>query len=191
MLFTALTPRIGSVFIDTRDAFVVAVRARTLRELFAVVRFVVRATTLREPFVVRDETPRLTTLRDDVFARFDETVRAFVRGFATGAAPTGAFTGTAWNTVATGSANTARIDKNVEQTKNAATNKNTVPTAFLQKFPNERFFINTLLHILKTTKTTTFAAHPQMDCAMIQFYYNILPHACKQENHIKKYLPRR
>ena len=46
---------------------------------------------------------------------------------------------------AMGSASTARIDTNVEQTKNAAASKNTVPTAFLQKSPNVRFFIQTPL----------------------------------------------
>lgn len=46
---------------------------------------------------------------------------------------------------AIGSASTARIDTNVEQTKNAAASKNTVPTAFLQKSPNVRFFIQTPL----------------------------------------------
>lgn len=33
-----------------------------------------------------------------------------------------------------GSANTERIETKVEQTKNAAANKNTVPMAFLQEF---------------------------------------------------------
>lgn len=42
---------------------------------------------------------------------------------------------------AIGSANTARIDNNVEQTKNAPASKNTVPTAFLQKSPKLRLFI--------------------------------------------------
>lgn len=43
---------------------------------------------------------------------------------------------------AIGSAKTARIDNKVEQTKNAPANKNTVPTAFLQKSAILRLFIN-------------------------------------------------
>lgn len=43
---------------------------------------------------------------------------------------------------AIGSAKTARMDNKVEQTKNAPANKNTVPTAFLQKSAILRLFIN-------------------------------------------------
>ena len=122
----------------------VVVRATTLR--VPVSRFVVRATTLRDVPVpervvatVALLVARETTLRDaDVFARDalfvvvrtrDAAVeRAFVRGDAARgdeAAPVGTTVG------AIGSAKTARIDKNVEHTKNAPASKNTVPTAFL------------------------------------------------------------
>lgn len=54
---------------------------------------------------------------------------------------------------AIGSANTALIDKNVEQTKNAPASKNTVPIASLQKSATLRLFINTLLCSGKVRKT--------------------------------------
>jgi hypothetical protein len=44
-------------------------------------------------------------------------------------------------TGATGSANTARIDKNVEHTKNAPANKKTVLTAFFNDFATVLVFI--------------------------------------------------
>ena len=49
------------------------------------------------------------------------------------------------NSGAIGSAKTALIDKNVEQTKNAPASKKTVPIAFLHVSANLWFFINTLL----------------------------------------------
>jgi hypothetical protein len=134
--------------------------------------WVVRATTLRATVprwaTPRDTTPRdaVEFERDAVFAR-DTTLRetvaellardadavvprtrnepllraaardvAFARGDAVLAATVGVTTG------AIGSANTARIDKNVEQTKNAPASKNTVLTAFLTKSAISRLFIN-------------------------------------------------
>ena len=120
--------------------------------------FVVRATTLR-PTDVRPP-PRDTTLRDGVFARDAEldvvratTLRcgAFARDAATGAVVVrtrdaallrpdardvafargdAAFDTVGEITGAIGSAKTARIDKNVEHTKNATASKKTVPIAF-------------------------------------------------------------
>lgn len=54
---------------------------------------------------------------------------------------------------AIGSANTARIDNNVEQTKNAPANKNTVPIAFFTCSAKLRLFINTLLYSGNNRKT--------------------------------------
>jgi hypothetical protein len=142
---------------------VVPLRERILRVAFAVVRVdtprfdaardAVRATTLRvdvAPFVAPDG--RDATLRDatprDAFAFVVAVVgRADVavdvprgdarpeRGEAVAAA--GAFS----NTGAIGSANTTRIDNNVEHTKNAPISNSTVPSAFLHKFMTERLFI--------------------------------------------------
>lgn len=147
---------------------VVPLRERTLRVFDAVVRVdtprfdaardAVRATTLRvdvvradvAPFVApdaRDATLRDATLRD-VFAfvvavvgRADVAV-AVPRGDARpergeAVAAAGAFS----NTGAIGSANTTRIDNNVEHTKNAPISNSTVPSAFLHKFMTERLFI--------------------------------------------------
>lgn len=54
---------------------------------------------------------------------------------------------------AIGSANTARIDNKVEQTKNAPASKNTVPIAFLTCSAKLRLFINTLLYSGNARKT--------------------------------------
>lgn len=146
-----LLPRIALPCRDTRALFVVAVRLRTLRAVFAVVArdaFVVaRATTPRDvladaaavfvrPVFARDATARaafafavvaaLVVVRRETV--LDETRREFV-AFARG----DVLVVTVLATGAIGSANTARIDTNVEQTKNAPANRNTVPMAFLQK----------------------------------------------------------
>lgn len=148
-----LLPRIALPCKDMRAWLDVAVRARTLRDV-VVVRDapVARDTTPRDVAavvvrglvtVVRDETLRPTFAdgvavvpRDTTFdvARRDA---AIVRGdcAVTVAPAVGAI----------GSANTARIDNNVEQTKNAPASKKTVPTAFLQQSAMLRLFINTLL----------------------------------------------
>lgn len=148
-----LLPRIALPCNETRAWFDVAVRARTLRDVVVV----------RDAPVARDTTPRdvvvavvrglATVVRDAtlraVFAdgvavvprdtTFDVARRdvALVRGdCAVTIAPV---------VGAIGSANTARIDNNVEQTKNAPASKKTVPTAFLQQSAMLRLFINTLL----------------------------------------------
>lgn len=146
--------------VDTRDrtfraagtvARVVVPRETTLRD--AVVRFAVlaadgfataaRVVTVRARFVccARDATERdavfVAFARDTVFPEL--RVVKFVRDdVATGA-------GAVFAIGAIGSANTDRIDNNVEQTKNAPTSKNTVPSAFLQQSAKLRFFINPLL----------------------------------------------
>lgn len=151
-----------------RAAFADAARARTLRE-FAVVRdvpfVVVRDVTPRDATaagavpvvprdtVLRDVTAReeFTTLpdaavpRDTVAVVVAELPRGLVRALRTFDVARGDCDAAAVGTTgATGSANTARIDSNVEQTKKAPANKNTVPTAFLQKSATLRLFINTL-----------------------------------------------
>ena len=147
-----LLPRMALPDNDTRAVLSdVAVRARTVRvDVFDVaVRAVVpRDVTPRDAddvvdalfVVVRDaadgrvDTPRETVAFDVVVRAVDilrdDCVRPDVRAdaaFARGDWAVGTF-GTAVGE--TGSAKTARIDKNVEHTKNAPASKNTVPTAF-------------------------------------------------------------
>ena len=123
----------------------VVVLATTLRVVCRLV--VPRATTLRVLLTLRDTTLRVVVLlpvaRDGVsavvrtrnpeFAREARDV-AFARGDAV-------FTAVGVITGAIGSANTARIDKNVEQTKNAPANKNAVLNAFLAKLATSCLFI--------------------------------------------------
>lgn len=150
----ALLPRIAAPPNDTR-AFVwagmTAVRLRTERADAAPVPrdttafdVPVRDTTLRDAPVLRDATApvvpaRDTTLRDvavrATFAVFDCAWRGLVRALRDDAPARKACGLVASDTLtgAIGSAKTARIDNNVEQTKNAPASKNTVPTAFLQQ----------------------------------------------------------
>ena len=146
---------------------VVPLRERILRVAFAVVRVdtprfdatpdAVRATTLRVDVVradvvefvapaARDATLRDATPRDAfafvvaVVGRADVAVdvpRGDARPERGEAVAAGAFS----NTGAIGSANTTRIDNNVEHTKNAPISNSTVPSAFLHKFMTERLFI--------------------------------------------------
>jgi len=147
----ALLPRIALPERETRAIFaalVVAARERTLRALDAVVRVDARFATLRAAFVdlaAAREADVVPTVARDVVARL-ETVRAVVaprglvavdvfvlRGLARPVRALAAcgVAATVCTVGATGSANTARIDTNVEQTKNAPASKNTVPMAFL------------------------------------------------------------
>ena len=95
---------------------------------------VVRAETVRVPVAARDvfvcDTGCCETERDvvarDVRARF--VVVLVERGLVRGDVFVITFCG------AIGSANTERIDINVEQTKNAATKRNIVPIAFFNEF---------------------------------------------------------
>ena len=147
----ALEPRIAEPCKEIRALFaaaVVAVRARTERVAAAFARDVAadaRDTTLREPAAfarftagrpdtARDAVPLGVVVRATVvrlaFARLRGLARP-ERGFDArplcGAATEFSFIG------AIGSANTERIDKNVEHTKNAPASKNTVPMAFLNE----------------------------------------------------------
>jgi len=172
LLVFALLPRIALPVRETRAVEFVAVRATTLRADCAVPRFVtVRDATLRDAalrgaptvlvvIVARDATAgRPATVRDAVFSALFTVVRATVApdverdvAFArpdarTAPAPRGDCAVGAGDIVgAIGSANTARIDSNVEQTKKAPANKNIVPTAFLKISPKLRFFINYSLY---------------------------------------------
>ena len=80
---------------------------------------------------------------------------------------------------AIGSANTARIDKNVEQTKNAPASKNTVPIAFLQCSAKLRLFINALLCSGKARKTKRSAVWSIINHPPIFYNYNIFTLVCK------------
>ena len=150
-------PWIAGPVKETRDG-VVDVRATTLRA--TVLGLVARDTTLRFVAVprdtvfafARDATPRDTTFLFTVapvvvraivagdtprfVVRPDARFVAFVRGDALVSAGT--------NVGAIGSANTARIDKNVEQTKNAPAKRNTVPIAFFATDAISRLFIRIL-----------------------------------------------
>lgn len=150
----------------------VAVRDTTLRDATAREDVADGAAVVVRTFVAaRDAFPRADTLRDDVVVvgaalvvRATVAGAAFPRGLAMredardDAAARGdcAVICTASYTGATGSANTARIETNVEQTKNAPTSKNTVPTAFLQKSATLRLFINTLLFSGNARKPVDF-----------------------------------
>lgn len=181
---TALLPRIALPCNDMRALFaadVVAVRLRTERELFAVVRDAavpVRDTTLRDvvardaPVLVaavvpaRDTTLRVVAARDAVVfvaVRATFVFATVFRGVARDARDVAVPARDAWgvfsvllSTGAIGSAKTARIDKNVEQTKNAPANKNTVPTAFLQQAVIFWRFIKTLLYFWQGPETRHF-----------------------------------
>ena len=118
--------------------------------------------------VARDTVPREETVRDDtgatvavaavprdtVFAAVRRDVVVELRGDAVPAR-------VAWGPVtiadvatgAIGSANTARRETNVEHTKNAPANKNTVPIAFLKKSAKLRLFIKLSLYSGNARKT--------------------------------------
>ena len=131
----------------TRDG-VVAVLARTARFERALLAVLLRAVTPRDTVVLTllaAPVPRELTVLVVEFARdFTDLIvpgycavvarAVFVvvvvvaRGLVLPVRPGCAFAGTI------GSANTERIDINVEHTKNAAANKNTVPMAFFNEF---------------------------------------------------------
>ena len=140
---TTLRPLVVAVPRDT--VFAVVRDADTLgravivvvRDAVVVVRAVVGVAVVRA-VVPRDVTARdavavVVVPRDTVFVAVRRDVAFVLRGDAVPAR-------VAWGPATTvdvaigaiGSANTARIDTNVEQTRNAPANKNTVPIAFLQ-----------------------------------------------------------
>lgn len=153
----------------TREG-VADVRARTAR-FVAVVRLVPRDVTLRVVAPVervedtpREDTtrladvPRLTVVRvagrvvaPGVRAVVErETVARFVEFAVERGLVRPAFC-TATLVFTTGSANTERIEINVEQTKNAAANKNTVPIAFFTEFAFTRNVMNFSCRLLYAT----------------------------------------
>lgn len=128
----AVVARVAFPVVPVRDAAaVVAARVVVVRAVVA------RVETERDgETVVADAVPR-----DTVFAALRRDV-AFARGDAVPARVAwGAATIADVAIGAIGSANTARIETNVEQTKNAPASKNTVPIAFLQKSVILRLFI--------------------------------------------------
>jgi len=206
----ALLPRIALPDRETRAAFVVAVRAATPRDAFAVVRVAVRVATPRAEFtdaavprdafvVARDATGVVTAVRVAVVradtvrgdaTTFDapvprETVVAVVpRGLArpVRVAPAADDCGTAIIISfagAIGSANTARIDTKVEQTKNAPASKNTVPIAFLHKSATLRLFINFLPMGRKGPKPSLFMVKAHRAPPYTLCNYNIFDGGCK------------
>ena len=202
----ALLPRMALLTIETRDPFVVAVRARTLRAGAAVV--VVRPAGV--PVRVAPATPpRETTLRVDVagvvarvaveevavvraatvrfafeVARVAALVRLLLRGFAREAparvvAPVFDTVPTAGAVGAMGSAKTARIDNSVEQTKNAPASKKTVPMAFLQRSATLRLFINILPIFRKARKPVVYSDDETIAHYYILMIITFFGHPCK------------
>ena len=165
-----------------RDAFVAVGRDTVL------VLALPRDTTVRDVAVVRaaldgrDDTPRadvavvLATVELDAFARV--VVRPVARAVVPARGDCGPFAVTT-GTGAIGSANTARIDNNVEQTKNAPANRNTVPTAFLQNSTRLRFLINLLPVFRDARKPTTFGTQKHTASRPVCYNYNILCGVCK------------
>ena len=126
-----------TVFAVVRDADTLGRAVVVVVRDAVVVRAVVGVTVVRA-VVPRDVTARdavavVVVPRDTVFVAVRRDVAFVLRGDAVPAR-------VAWGPATTvdvaigaiGSANTARIDTNVEQTRNAPANKNTVPIAFLQ-----------------------------------------------------------
>lgn len=133
-----------------RDTVALGRAEAVVRDAFAVVAGDVTGATAPRDTVARDVTARelvavlFAVPRDTMFADVlrDDAGRADARTFAP---LRGDCTFAAGDTVtgAIGSANTARIDTNVEQTKNAPASKKTVPIAFLICSAKLRFFIET------------------------------------------------
>lgn len=139
---TTLRPLVVAVPRDT--VFAVARDADTLgRAVVVVVRDAVVVRAVVGVAVVRAVVPRDVTARDAVAVVVVPRDTVFVavrRDVAFVPRAVGVPARVAWGPATTvdvaigaiGSANTARIDTNVEQTRNAPANKNTVPIAFLQ-----------------------------------------------------------
>ena len=126
-----------TVFAVVRDADTlgraVAVVVRDAVAVRAVVGVAVVRAVVPRDVTARDAVAVVVVPRDTVFVAVRRDVAFVLRGDAVPAR-------VAWGPATTvdvaigaiGSANTARIDTNVEQTRNAPANKNTVPIAFLQ-----------------------------------------------------------
>lgn len=115
------------------DAVVVVVRVAAVVAVRAVVGVAVVRAVVPRDVTARDVVAAALVPRDTVFVAVRRDVAFVLRAVALPAR-------VAWGPATTvdvaagaiGSANTARIDTNVEQTRNAPANKNTVPIAFLQ-----------------------------------------------------------
>ena len=157
-----LAPARVDVFVVARPVVVPPVRETTPREavlrdaLFVEATGVVAVRAAVVFVVARDVTVRATFARVAVaaFVVAREDARGLVRDVP--ARPVAAADCVTISVGAIGSANTARIDNNVEQTKNAPASKKTVPMAFLQKSATLRLFINTLLFSGKRPENPLF-----------------------------------
>jgi len=191
---TALLPRMALPCNETRDATlagVVAVLVRTVRAAVVpvardTVLFVAARDTTARPvfaavardvvFVVaaRDATVRLVAAPPAVAVRATVAEPVVPRGLARPERDVAVPARVAWGvapvapTGAIGSANTARMDTNVEHTKNAAANKKTVPIAFLQKSPILRLFINYSPAIPDPRKTAVSQAYQKFDTPLVE-----------------------
>ena len=164
---------VAVVAVVPRDAVTLGrdVVAVVPRDAVVVARDAVGVTVARDT-VPRDAVPRdviargdvatvvaVAVPRDTVFVALRRDVVAVLRGDAVPAR-------VAWGPMAAtdvvigaiGSANTERIDTNVEHTKNAPASKNTVPMAFLQKSAKLRLFIKLSLYSGKARKTQHLTA---------------------------------
>ncbi len=144
MFIAAAGARFAVPTIDTRAG--VALRDTTVRAVWRGAT-AVRVATVRAGVcaaVVRVATARPdAVVRDGVTAppARDGVARAAERGLVVVARAADVVTGVVKSAPGSGSAKAVRIDKNVEHTKNAAANKNTVPNAFLKTSPKLRLFI--------------------------------------------------
>lgn len=193
-----LYPWIALPVRDMRDG-VIAVRATTLRDVvravvprdttFRAVLFardtvfvvVARDTTPRDRLVVPATRPVADVVRATVafdtprfVVRPDARFVAFVRGDAFDC--TGVIAG------AIGSANTARIDKNVEHTKNAPAKRNTVPTAFFATNAISRLFIHYSPADAKSMNPPFLACQTGHTTIVVRLYYNIFSAICKEQS---------
>ena len=84
---------------------------------------------------------------------------------------------------AIGSAKTARIDKNVEHTKNAPANRNTVPMAFFATVAILRLFIHYSPADANPTNPPFPAHTKRYTTTIVCLYYNIFGTICPDRKH--------
>lgn len=180
--FTAFTPRddvaiVGrpDVVAVARDADVVALVAGATAAVVAA-----RDTTAREDAFARGDcvtTPDVVSApRDTIFAELPRDVAG------RDAVPARCAWGNkivAWPVGAIGSANTARIDNNVEHTKNAPASRNIVPIAFFNDSAKLRLFIKLSLKSGNDRKTRCFGYNVAYILPVLLYNYIIFTAVCK------------
>ena len=172
---------VGRPDVATRDD-AVAVPAATVGVVVA------RDTTLRLAVVPRgDVTVVVAFPRETIFAEFPRDVAGRdVRDVLPARVAWGVIT-LFWATGAIGSANTERIDKNVEQTKNAPASKNTVPIAFLNESAKLRFFIKHSLCSGKDRNPANFARNGHAITSLFYIIISFLRMSVNKKTRNKQY----